>query len=329
MTAKHFDPLKNLTLSLLLPLFAMNCGSASAQQFPSQAVKVIVPYAAGGTSDAIGRQVTHHLSRVLRQPVIVENKPGAGGTVGTALAAKAPADGYTVLVTLSSHTINPGLYPALSYDTEKDFRPVTLLADGPQVLAINPKLPVSDLKEYLEWARKNPGDAHYASGGQGTPGHLAAELLSSMSRVKFLHIPYRGGGAAITDVIGGQVNAVWVTAIAALPHIKAGRLKALAVTTKDRVEALPGVPTIAESGFKDYVVDAWVGMFVPASTPQDRVDILYKATKTALADPELKATLLSQGSKVLGTSPAETAEVVSREVKLWRRLIPERAIKPE
>lgn len=327
MTTKAFtftNVLKVQTLALAL----ISIG-ATAEVYPSQPIKFIVPYTAGGTSDAIARQVGLRLSDVLKQPIIIENKGGAGGTVGTALVAKAPADGHTVLVTLSSHAINPGLYKTLSYDTEKDFRGITLLANGPQMLAINPKIPASNLKEYLDWLKKNPEESNYASGGQGTPGHLAAELLSSVSGIKFQHIPYRGGGAAVTDVIGGQVNAVWVTAIAAIPHVKAGRLKALAVTTKDRLAALPNVPTISESGYPEYAVDAWVGMFVPAATPLDRVDVLYKATMVALANPELKAALLSQGSKVIGNPPADTNTAVSAEIKLWRKLIGERGIKPE
>ena len=303
--------------------------SAAAQTYPSKPIKFVVPYTAGGTSDAIARQVGQRLSDVLKQPVIIENKGGAGGTVGTAQAATAPPDGYTVLVTLSSHAINPGLYKTLPYDTEKDFKAVTLLANGPQILAIHPKVPANNLKEYLDWLKKNPAESNYASGGQGTPGHLAAELLSSMAGIKFQHVPYRGGGAAVTDVIGGQVNAVWVTAIAAIPHVKAGRLKALAVTTKDRIAALPNVPTIAESAYPDYAVDAWVGMFVPAATPQATVDILYKAATVALANPELKAALLAQGSEVIGNPPAETNAAVSAEIKLWRKLIAERGIKPE
>ena len=303
--------------------------SAAAQTYPSKPIKFLVPYTAGGTSDAIARQVGQRLSDVLKQPVIIENKGGAGGTVGTAQAATAPPDGYTVLVTLSSHAINPGLYKTLPYDTEKDFKAVTLLANGPQILAIHPKVPANNLKEYLDWLKKNPAESNYASGGQGTPGHLAAELLSSMAGIKFQHVPYRGGGAAVTDVIGGQVNAVWVTAIAAIPHVRAGRLKALAVTTKDRIAALPNVPTIGESAYPDYAVDAWVGMFVPAATPQATVDILYKAATVALANPELKAALLAQGSEVIGNPPAETNAAVSAEIKLWGKLIAERGIKPE
>ena len=312
-----------LLLTMVLPF------SAAAQTYPSKPIRFVVPYTAGGTSDAIARQVGQRLSDVLKQPVIIENKGGAGGTVGTAQAAAAPADGYTVLVTLSSHAINPGLYKSLAYDTEKDFKAVTLLANGPQILAIHPKIPANTLKEYIEWLKKNPAESNYASGGQGTPGHLAAELLSSMAGVKFQHIPYRGGGAAVIDVIGGQVNAVWVTAIAAIPHVKAGRLKALAVTTNDRIAALPNVPTIAESGYPGYAVDAWVGMFVPAATPQATVDMLYKSTVLALANPELKAALLAQGSEIIGNSPAETTAAVSSEIKLWRKLIAERGIKPE
>lgn len=315
-------------LSSLMFGVAFSLGAA-AQTYPSQPVKFLVPYTAGGTSDAIARQVGLRMADVLKQSVIIENKGGAGGSVGTAMAAKAPPDGYTVLVTLSSHAINPGLYKTLPYDTEKDFKAVTLLASGPQVLAVNPKVPASTLKEYLEWLRKHPEETNYASGGTGTPGHLAAELLSARSGIKFQHIPYKGGGAAVTDVVGGQVNAVWVTAIAAIPHIKSGRLKALAVTTKDRIGALPNVPTVAESGFPQYAVDGWVGMFVPAATPQSVTDTLYRAASAALAHPELKAALLAQGSEVIGTPPAETQAAVASEIRQWRTLISERNIKAE
>ena len=316
------------TIHALLAL-SLACGGALAQTYPSQPVKFVVPYAAGGTSDAIARQVGQRMAEALKQPVRVENKGGAGGVVGSTQVAKAVPDGYTVLVTLSSHAINPGLYKSLPFDTEKDFKAVTLLADGPQVLAVHPKVPANNLREYLDWVKKNPRENSYASGGQGTPGHLAAELLASLSSVSLLHIPYRGGGAAVTDVVGGQVNAVWVTAIAAIPQIKAGKLKALAVTTKDRADALPDVPTIAESGFPGYEVDGWVGMFVPSATPQPVMDALYGAATKALGNAELQAALLSQGSRVLGKPPAESHAAVATEIGKWRKLIAERGIKPE
>ena len=315
-------------LNTLLAL-SLACSGALAQSYPSQPIKFVVPYTAGGTSDSIARQVGQRMAEVLKQPILIENKGGAGGVVGTAQVAKAAPDGYTVLVTLSSHAINPGLYKTLPFDTEKDLKAVTLLTNGPQVLAVNPKVPAKNLKEYLDWAKKYPLENSYASGGQGTPGHLAAELLASMSGIGFQHIPYRGGGAAVTDVVGGQVNAVWVTAIAAIPQIKGGKLRALAVTTKDRVAALPDVPTVAESGFPEYEVDGWVGMFVPAATPQAIVDTLYSAAVKALGNAELKAALLSQGSGVIGNPPAQTNAAVATEIKNWRKLISDRGIKPE
>ena len=315
-------------LNTLLAL-SLACSGALAQSYPSQPIKFVVPYTAGGTSDSIARQVGQRMAEVLKQPILIENKGGAGGVVGTAQVAKAAPDGYTVLVTLSSHAINPGLYKTLPFDTEKDLKAVTLLTNGPQVLAVNPKVPAKNLKEYLDWAKKYPLENSYASGGQGTPGHLAAELLASMSGIGFQHIPYRGGGAAVTDVVGGQVNAVWVTAIAAIPQIKVGKLRALAVTTKDRVAALPDVPTVAESGFPEYEVDGWVGMFVPAATPQAIVDTLYSAAVKALGNAELKAALLSQGSGVIGNPPAQTNAAVATEIKNWRKLISDRGIKPE
>ena len=318
--------MRKLLSAITILLF---CSVAAAQSYPSKAIKFVIPYSTGGTSDAIGRQVGQRLAEVVNQPVFIENKAGAGGTVGTGQVAKAAPDGYTVLVTLSSHAINPGLYKSLPYDTEKDFKAVTLLATGPQIVAVHPSVPANNLKEYVEWLRKNPDKASYASGGQGTPGHLAAELLASMADVKMQHIPYKGGGAAVTDVIGNQVSAVWVTAIAAIPHIKSGKLKGLAVTTRERVAALPDVPTVAESGYPKFEVDAWVGMFVPVATPQPIVDSLYAATAKALAIPELKAALLAQGSQVIGRPPAETAATVASEIRQWRKLIADRDIKPE
>jgi tripartite-type tricarboxylate transporter receptor subunit TctC len=318
-------------MKILNTLIALSlaCSGALAQSYPSQPIKFVVPYTAGGTSDSIARQVGQRMAEILKQPILIENKGGAGGVVGTAQVAKAAPDGYTVLVTLSSHAINPGLYKTLPFDTEKDLKAVTLLTNGPQVLAVNPKVPAKYLKEYLDWVKKYPLENSYASGGQGTPGHLAAELLASMSGIGFQHIPYRGGGAAVTDVVGGQVNAVWVTAIAAIPQIKAGRLKALVVTTRDRVAALPDVPTVAESGFPEYEVDGWVGMFVPAATPQAIVDTLYSAAVKALGNAELKAALLSQGSGMIGNPPDQTNAAVANEIKIWRKLISDRGIKPE
>lgn len=318
--------MKKLLNTIAILLFS---SVAAAQSYPSKAIKFVIPYSTGGTSDAIGRQVGQRLAEVVNQPVFIENKAGAGGTVGTGQVAKAAPDGYTILVTLSSHAINPGLYKSLPYDTEKDFKAVTLLATGPQIVAVHPSVPANNLKEYVEWLRRNPDKASYASGGQGTPGHLSAELLASMADVKMQHIPYKGGGAAVTDVIGNQVSAVWVTAIAAIPHIKSGKLKGLAVTTRERVAALPDVPTVAESGFPKFEVDAWVGMFVPVATPQPIVDSLYAATAKALATPELKAALLAQGSQVIGKPPAETAATVASEIRQWRKLIADRDIKPE
>jgi tripartite-type tricarboxylate transporter receptor subunit TctC len=300
-----------------------------AQGYPNQPIKVIVPYGAGGTSDAIARLLAPSMSQLLGQQLVIENRSGAGGTVGTAQVAKSAADGYTVLITLSSHAINPGLYRTLPFDTEKDLRTVTLLATGPQVLAVHPGVPATNLREYLAWAKADPRNAAYASGGQGTPGHLAAELLGSMAQTKLQHIPYRSGGAAVSDVLGGQVPAVWVTAIAAIPHIKSGKLKALAVTTSERVFALPDVPTVAESGFATYAVDAWVGMFVPAATPEPIVARLHAAAEQALNTAELKAALLTQGSKPLGDSPKASHARVQAEIQQWRTLIAARNITPE
>jgi tripartite-type tricarboxylate transporter receptor subunit TctC len=277
----------------------------------------------------IARIVQEPLSSNLGQQVIIENRGGAGGSIGSEAAARSPADGYTVLFTLSSHTINPAIYPKLSFNTEKDFLPVVTIASLPQILVANPDFPAKNVKDVIDMAKAKPGTVAYASVGNGSPGHLAGAMMAGGANVKMTHIPYRGGGPAVTDVMGGQVPLLWVSIPAAANFVKAGKLKALAVSTTKRSAVFPDVPTMIESGFKDFEVDSWYAMFVPANTPKAAVDRLNAAANKVLASPEVKEKLLNQGAEAVGGSPEALGRVVKAELVKWDKVVKENGIKAE
>jgi tripartite-type tricarboxylate transporter receptor subunit TctC len=271
--------------------------------------------------------VQEPLSKELGQQVIIDNRGGAGGSIGSALAAQSPPDGYTVLFTLSSHTINPSFYPKLPFDTEKDFSPVVTIASLPQILVANPNFPAKNVKEVIDMAKAKPGSVSYASVGNGSPGHLAGAMMATDAGVDMVHIPYRGGGPAITDVIAGQVPLLWVSIPAAAQFVKSGKVKALAVSTLKRSAVFPDVPTMSESGFKDFEVDSWYAMFVPANTPKPIIERLNKAALKVLAQPEVKEKLLSQGAEAVGDTPNQLAEVVKKEIAKWKQVVKAAKIK--
>jgi tripartite-type tricarboxylate transporter receptor subunit TctC len=300
---------------------ALMIGAVQAQSWPTKPIKFIVPYPPGGGTDVIARIVQEPLAKELGQQVIIDNRGGAGGSIGSALAAQSPSDGYTVLFTLSSHTINPSFYPRLPFDTERDFSPVVTIASLPQILVANPNFPAKNVKEVIEMAKAKPGSISYASVGNGSPGHLAGAMMATDAGVDMVHIPYRGGGPAITDVIAGQVPLLWVSIPAAAQFVKSGKVKALAVSTVKRSAVFPDVPTMAESGFKDFEVDSWYAMFVPASTPKPIVERLNKAALKVLAQPEVKEKLLSQGAEAVGDSPSQLGAVVKKEIAKWKQVV--------
>jgi len=302
-------------------------GLAYAQSWPTKQIKFIVPYPPGGGTDVIARIVQEPLSKELGQQVIIDNRGGAGGSIGSALAAQSPSDGYTVLFTLSSHTINPAIYTKLPFDTEKDFSSVVTVASLPQILVANPNFPAKTVKEVIEMAKAKPGSISYASVGNGSPGHLAGAMMATDAGVEMTHIPYRGGGPAVTDVIAGQVPLLWVSIPAAAQFVKTGKLKALAVSTVKRSAVFPDVPTMVESGFKGFEVDSWYAMFVPAKTPQTIIDRLNKATVNVLAQPEVKEKLLGQGAEAVGDSPAQLSGVVKKEIAKWKQVVKSANIK--
>jgi tripartite-type tricarboxylate transporter receptor subunit TctC len=302
---------------------------AQAQAYPEHPIRFVVPYPPGGGTDVIARIVQGKLQAALGQNIVIDNKGGAGGSVGTDVVAKAPHDGYTVLFTLNSHTVNPAIYAKLPFDTLKDFEPVGTVASLPQILVANPAFPANNVAELIALAKAKPGTLAYASVGVGSPGHLAGELFKLRTGTQITHVPYRGGGPAVTDVMGGQVPLLWVSIPAAAQHVKSGKLKALGVSTLKRSAAFPDVPTLQEAGVPDFEVDSWYAMFVPAKTPRPVIAKLNQALNTALQDPEVREKLLQQGSEAVGGTPEALGKTVDAELVKWAKLAKDANIKAE
>ncbi len=300
---------------------------AAEAAYPDKPVRFVVPYPPGGGTDVIARIVQGKLQAQLGQTIIIENRGGGGGSLGTDVVAKAAPDGYTVLFTLSSHTINPAIFPKLPFDTERDFESVGIVASLPQILVAHPSFEASNVKDLIALAKKKP--LQFASVGIGSPSHLAGELLNLRAGLNISHIPYRGGGPAVTDVIGGQVPMLWVSIPAAAAFVKTGKLKALAVSTVKRSAAFPDVPTMQEAGVADFEVDSWYAMFVPAKTPKAVIERLNKAMNAAIADPEVKTQLLGQGSEAVGGAPELLTRTVKTELVKWAKLSKEANIKAD
>ena len=313
-----------LSLALTAPLLAL-----ADSPYPDKPIRFVVPYPPGGGTDVVARIVQQRLQVALGQPIVIDNKGGAGGSLGTDIVAKAAPDGYTVLFTLSSHTINPAIFPKLPFDTIKDFEPVGLVASLPQLLASNMAVPVRNVADVVAQAKAAPEKFSFASVGNGSPGHLAGELMVLRTGAPMAHIPYRGGGPAVTDVIGGQVPLLWVSIPAAAAQVKAGKLRALAVSTTKRSPAFPDVPTMQEAGVADFEVDSWYAMLVPAKTPRPIIDRLNKALNTVLAEPAIRAQLIDQGADAVGGAPEALAKVIAAEVPKWIKLAKDANIKAD
>lgn len=295
--------------------------STLAQEWPTKPVRFIVPYPPGGGTDVIARIVQSRLGDALGQQVIIENRGGAGGALGTGEAAHAAPDGYTFLFTLSSHTINPLLYK-LNYDTERDFAPVTLIVSVPQLIAAQPGSPIQSLQDVIKMSKEKPGSLNFASVGNGTPSHIAGELIKQKTGIDMVHIPYKGGGPAVADTLGGQVSFAIVTMPAAMSHVRAGKLKALAVTTAKRNPGAPDVPTVAEAlKIPDYEVDSWYALFAPAKTSPAIVAKMQKAIVQTIQLPDVKQRLLEQGGDTVGSSPEHLGQVVKKELAKWPAII--------
>ncbi len=304
-------------------------GAAAQNGYPDKPIRFVVPYPPGGGTDVIARIVQGKFQQVLGQPIVIDNRGGGGGSLGTDIAAKSLPDGYTVLFTLSSHTINPAIYPKLPFDTLKDFEPVGTVASLPQILVAHPSFPANTVAELIKVAKERPGFVQFASVGNGSPGHLAGELFNIRTGTDIVHVPYRGGGPAINDVVGGQVPLLWVSIPAAAQFVKTGRLKALAVSTTRRSAAFPDVPTVQEAGVADFEVDSWYAMFVPGKTPRPIIEKLNKALNQVVADPEIRDKLLAQGSEGVGGSPETLGKVVAAELPKWAKLVKQANIKAD
>jgi tripartite-type tricarboxylate transporter receptor subunit TctC len=300
-----------------------------AQDYPTKAIRFIVPFAPGGGTDIIGRIVAQQLHEELGQPLVVDNRAGAGSSVGTEIAAKAPPDGYTLLLGNISLAFNPALYRKLPYDAVTDLAPVTLVAVQPNIVVIFPGLPANSVAEFAALARAKPGQIAYASAGVGAGTHLAGVMLAQILKIDLLHVPYKGTGPALTDVIGGQVHMMVSTFASALPHVKSGRLRALGVTSAKRSSATPEVPTLIEAGVPGYDYSTWYGLLVPARTPRAIIDQLHRQTLRALAREDARRKLEAQGVEVLTNTPAEFSAYLKSETGKWVGIVRAAGIAPQ
>jgi tripartite-type tricarboxylate transporter receptor subunit TctC len=294
-------------------------GTASADDYPSRPIRLIVPYAPGGGADAIGRIIAKRVSETIGQPIVIENRGGAGSILGTEAVKNADPDGYTLLVGQSGPiSINPAVYKNLRYDPVRDFAPITMTTAYPYILVINSKLPAKTLQEFIALAKSKPGEFNFGTTGIGAANHLVAELFNSRAGLTMTHIPYRGTALAVGDLLAGQVTMVFADAVTALPHIQAGTLRALAVSSKERAAIAPDVPTIAESGYPGFDAIGWHGILAPAKTPPAIVDRLNAEIVKALRDPATKALLETQAMQLVGNSPQEFAAFIKQDIALWR-----------
>ena len=320
------DVLKTIAASALA-LCAFNAMAADA--YPNKPIKWIVPFPPGGAMDTMARTLGAKLAASMKQPVVIENRPGAGGAIGSGMVAKAAPDGHTMMIVSIGHAVNPSIYPKLPYDAAKDFAPVSLVGIVPNLLVANPSVKANNIKELVALAKAQPGKLTYASAGNGTTVHLAAELFNSMAGVDIMHVPYKGSAPAVSDLMGGQVNIMFDSLSSAKPYVESGKLKALAVTTTKRSSAFPNVPTIAESGIPNYELSGWYAVFVPGKTPKAIVDRLNTELVKALKEADVRARFALIGAEPVGSSPQELASTLKAETARWATIVRERNIKAD
>jgi tripartite-type tricarboxylate transporter receptor subunit TctC len=326
----------HLTLyAAIAALFAAAAGSARAQAqksapYPSKAVRVVVGYAPGGATDIVGRLIAQKLSEATGQTFIVENRPGASATIAAELVARAVPDGYTLFIAASaSHSIMPSLIAKLPYDVHRDFAPISMVALSPQMMVVHPSLPVRTVADMIKFARAQPGQLAFGSGGTGTPPHLAGEMFQQMAGVKLLHVPYKGEAPALTDLIGGQLSLMFSNVVAVLPQVQSGRLRGIAATSANRVPTLPQYPTIGESGLPGYATDSWFGLVATAGTPAEVLTRLHADSVRGLAQADVRERLAAQGLFVKSSSPAELSTLMQTEFVRWAKVIKTAGIKIE
>lgn len=311
----------------LLALPALAAALPAAAQSYNQPLRIVLPFATGGPTDMMARAISKSMSQTLGQPVIVDNKPGGGGLVAFAEAQRAPADGYTLVFPSILAVTNPALMPKYPYDTLRDFAPLTVVGFIPHVLVVRPEHPARTLADLLSMARAKPGAVTYASSGNGTSAHLAGAMLAADAKVNMLHVPYRGAGPALTDLLSGQVEAMFLDTNSALPQLRAGKLRALAVAPRKRVPSLPDVPTVAEQGYPHFDVHGWYGLLARAGTPEPMMQLLFNAVRTALASPEVREQFRSAGVEPGGMPPGEYRELIRADLVKWKTLVEQLQIK--
>ncbi len=295
---------------------------AAAQQYPNRPIRLVVPFAPGGSADTLARTLGQKLTDALQQQVVVDNRSGANGNIGMEIVARAAPDGYTIVLGyIANLGIGPGLYARLPFDPIKDYAPVTQLASSPNILAAHPSLPVKSFRELIAYARANPGKLNYASASIASIGHLTGELLNRSAGIGMMHVPYKGSGQAVIDLLGGQVQMMFSGMSSVMPHIKAGKLRALAVTGAQRSPAVPDVPTIAESGFPGFEATAWYGVLAPARTPNSVISRLHDEIVRALMLPEVRERLNSVGFELVGSAPDQFAAFIKSEITKWTQVV--------
>ena len=316
-------------LVLSVALIGLVSVSVGAQSYPVKPVRMIVPFVAGGNTDIIARIVAPELSKALGQQLLIENRGGAGSTIGTEVVAKSAPDGYTLLMVSSAHVINPAMIKKLPYDAIKDFAPISIVANVPTAFAVHPQLPVKNVKEFIGLAKARPGELNYSTAGRGTSGHLAAELLSSMTGIKMVHIAYKGTGQSITDLVAGHVQLQFSSMPAVINHARAGKLRLLAQTGETRSSAAQDVPTMVESGVKGFVISSGFGILAPAGTPRPVIDRVHGAIVKALADTSVRSNLSAQGADPLGNTPEAYDAFNKAEIAKWIKVARGAGIDPE
>lgn len=304
-------------------------GVACAQSYPAKPVRVIIPAPVGGGVDTIGRAVGMKLAEALGQPFVPDNRPGAGTMIGSELTAKAPPDGYTLLFMTNSHAINASLQKNLKYDPVRDFSEVSLLAISPYLLVVHPSVPARSVRDLVELARKRPGELYFASAGTTSATHLAGELFASMAKVKLVHVPYKGGMPAVTDLVGGHVQLMFNNLISVMSLAQQNRLRALAITSTKRSPLLPELPTVSEAGVPGYESASWYGALLPANTPPQIVATLNREMVKAIKAPEIRDKLTAEGAQVIGSTPEELAAYLRKDIERWKKLVPTLGLRTE
>jgi len=326
---------RGLVLSTVMSVFlfvlspVISPGAGAAYPEPGKTIKMIVPFPPGGNTDIVARAISNELSKNLGVPIVIDNRGGAGSTLGTALAAKAPADGYTILMVSGAHTINPSMFKKLPYDSIKDLAGITLVADLPVALVVHPSVPVKTLKELIAYAKANPGKLNYASSGPGSIGHLSGELLSTMADIKIQHVPYKGSGPAVIDVLGGYVQMLMTSTATVMPHIKSGKLRAIALAGEKRSVGAPEIPTMIEAGLPGYVVSGGFGLLAPAATPREIIRKINAEAVKVVKMPEVRERLAGEGADPVGNRPEEYDAYIRSDIEKWMKVVAKAGIKPE